>query len=152
MSCALIVGLVACIGTRSHSLHAIGAIVLHLDVEGIPAGLLIEHLAGDGQIVYCLPHLATSVGICMTAAAYGIDIGERGGCPFLIFGLLAAPLFVMAIFALWLYCRRRRIKLFDSPKSESISVGVSYIATWTDRMSFRKIDVAADPTQCINGA
>jgi len=116
----------------------LGAIVLHLDVEGIPADLLIEHLSGDGQLVYCLPHLATSVGICMTAAAYGIDIGERGGCPFLIFGLLAAPLFVMAIFFLWMYCRKRRIKLFDSSKSESIKVGVSYIATWTDRINFPK--------------
>ena len=115
---------------------------MHLDVEGIPADLLIEHLSGDGQLVYCLPHLATGVGIRMTAAAYGIDIGERGGCPFLIFGLIAAPLFVMAVFFLWMYCRKRRVKLFKSSKSDSIEVGVSYIATWTDRINKGETAVA----------
>lgn len=109
-----------------------GALVLHMDVEGIPNSMLMQHLASGAGTIYCLPHMATALGIFMTAMAYGIDIGERGGCGFFIFGVIAAPGFVMSIVALWFYCRRRRQKLFATQEYRNKPV-ISLFATWADR-------------------
>lgn len=118
----------------------IGALVLHLDVEGVPTKMLLKHTANGSEIIYCLPHIATAIGIILTAVAYGIDIGERGGCPFLIFGLIAAPMFVLAIVALWLYCRKRRQRLYqkqdgDRAANDGNTFDASLFATWADRVT-----------------
>lgn len=121
----------------------IGAMVLYMDVEGVPTNMMLLHLSSKVQMAfYCLPHLSTALGIFLTALAYGIDIGERGGCPFLIFGLIAAPMFVFAIYLLWKFGRDRRKKLIkkycalnnvDYDDKEA-SKTVSLFATWSDRV------------------
>lgn len=122
----------------------IGALVLYMDLEGIPTQLLLTHLSNGAELVYCLPHIATGFGIFLTAIGYGIDIGERAGCPFLIFGLIAAPLFVFSIVALWILCRRRRQQLLQKhmgaeTSGNGIKVGASFLATWVDRVPFSGI-------------
>lgn len=129
--------------------ETIGAMVLYMDVEGVPTNMMLLHLSSKVQMgFYCLPHLATALGIFLTATAYGIDIGERGGCPFLIFGLIAAPMFVFAIYLLWKFGRDRRKKLikrycainnihFDEKEA---SRTVSLFATWSDRVDLAQFN------------
>jgi len=90
----------------------LASVVFYMDIDGIPPKLLLQHL-WDSQLLYSLPTLAVALDIFMTALAYGIDIGERGGCKFFIFGVIAAPCFVGAIVVLWLVCWHRRKKLFE---------------------------------------
>lgn len=115
----------------------ISTVVLYMDIDGVPTHLLLNHLY-SGRVLFCLPHLATALGIFMTAIAYAIDIGERGGCPFFYFGIVAAPCFVFAIVALWFLCRWRRQTLFreltGGDKNKGRRYQVSYLATWSDRV------------------
>ena len=117
----------------------ISSVVLYMDIDGIPTDMLLQHLY-NSQIYYSIPHVGTCIGICMTAIAYGIDIGERGGCKLFIFGMVAAPCFVLAIVALWLVCRYRRKKLFRKQSCSAgggltrHQLGASLIATWSDRV------------------
>ena len=125
----------------------LASVVFYMDIDGIPPKLLLQHL-WDSQILYSLPTLAIALGIFMTAMAYGIDIGERGGCKFFIFGVIAAPCFVGAIVVLWLVCWHRRKKLFEknnfSPggcsteeeeeKTQSVKQFLSSFSTWAERI------------------
>lgn len=118
----------------------ISSVVLYMDLDGIPSDMLLYHLQSS-QTPYILPQVATALGIFMTALAYGIDIGERGGCPFFIFGIIAAPCFVLSIVVLWIVCRKRRQALIN--KHNAIGNGnrtgdcsryASFLATWADRI------------------
>jgi hypothetical protein len=97
------------------------------------------------MVIYCLPHISTAIGIFLTAVAYGIDIGERGGCPFLVFGLIAAPCFVFSIVALWIVGQQRRKQLFKKYAAlHNIDIvdhdgeRVSLLATWADRVALSR--------------
>eukprot|EP00970_Alexandrium_tamarense_P003003 scaffold430_cov187-Alexandrium_tamarense.AAC.12 len=108
--------------------------------------ILQLHLSSNAQmVIYCLPHISTAIGIFLTAVAYGIDIGERGGCPFLVFGLIAAPCFVFSIVALWIVGQQRRKQLFKKYAAlHNIDIvdhdgeRVSLLATWADRVALSR--------------
>ncbi|KAL7528397.1 hypothetical protein ACHAWF_005755 [Thalassiosira exigua] len=113
----------------------ISTVVLYTDMDGIPTEHLLSHLC-NSQLILTLPQMSVALGIFMTAIAYGIDIGERGGCPFFYFGIVAAPCFVLSIVVLWLVCRWRRQQLLrlSSGAGENRPVLASYFATWADRV------------------
>lgn len=114
----------------------IGSVVLLMDIDGVPTEYLMTYLY-NGQLYYSLPHCATALGIFLTAVGYGIDIGERGGCGFFIFGILAAPCFVLSIVALWLVCRWRRQQVYSDGVNGSTNNNqpkARLLATWADRV------------------
>lgn len=40
----------------------ISTVVLHMDIDGVPTNMLLDHLC-SGEIIYSLPHIACALGI-----------------------------------------------------------------------------------------
>ena len=117
-------------------LSAISSIVLLNDVEGVPNKVLMVHLRRT-HWVHCGPTVCVLLGIVSVAVSYIVDIGERLGCAWLIFGCTVGfPVYVGSNVAIYLYLKKSRRKLkqldafFGDPDLDLM--GESSLCHWSD--------------------
>ena len=82
-------------------------VVLALDIDGVPNRLLPLHLE-QSNVLFALPYASVTLGILLMPVGYFIDIGERLGCGWSIFGVCVGPMFVLAILGTAAWARRKR--------------------------------------------
>ena len=106
------------------------------DLDGVPRQFLFKHLKQRWvRVIYQVPEVSMIGGIIFLAIGYALDVGERAGCPFLIFGIVAAVGFVGSVGLLFVLLKRARQDLCGHEKEETHGyLGKSFIATWRDRM------------------
>ena len=106
------------------------------DLDGVPRQFLFKHLQQQWvRVIYQVPEVSMIGGIIFLAVGYALDVGERAGCPFLIFGIVAAIGFVGSVGVLFVLLKRARQDLCGYEKAETHGhLGKSFIATWRDRM------------------
>eukprot|EP00930_Biecheleria_cincta_P067318 TRINITY_DN5382_c0_g1_i3.p1 TRINITY_DN5382_c0_g1~~TRINITY_DN5382_c0_g1_i3.p1 ORF type:complete len:207 (-),score=17.97 TRINITY_DN5382_c0_g1_i3:142-762(-) len=109
-------------------------VLLANDVQGIPDDLLLGHLHRVSHW-HALPQWATYIGCFMMAMGYGIDIGERRGCAFSVFGLIAAPCFMLAVvaFGIILRCSRQHTNSLNA--NGGYRIGQAIFISWYDLLS-----------------
>lgn len=116
------------------------SIALSMDLDGVPDLLLVIHL-NNTRFLHAGTTVFTVLGTWFMAMGYGVDLGERSGCIFFWFGLVAAPGFVIistASFA-YLYLQRRKLnevlatkKMQGEPSLRGLKLGGSYFTCWYD--------------------
>jgi hypothetical protein len=87
-------------------------VVLSLDIDGVPGRLLPQHLENT-RLLFVLPYISMLSGVGLLATVYGIDIGERNGCTWSVFGFVSAPCFVGAVLGIGAWARWKRRELSD---------------------------------------
>ena len=114
---------------------AIGlSILVVFDIDGVPDELLLLHLKQSVGL-YNLPLISLISGLALNIVAFVIDAGLRLGCN-VIGGLsvLAGLCFILVV-GMFFYLRRRRQRLNRySPGSQTRLYGISWLATYIDRV------------------
>merc|ERR1711976_708918 len=83
-------------------------------------------------IWHALPQWATYLGCFMMAMGYGIDIGERRGCSFSVFGLIAAPCFMLAVIVFGIILRKCRQTTRSLHPGTTHTMGEALFISWYD--------------------
>lgn len=112
-------------------------LVIIADLDGIPQHLLFEHLSQKSvRVIYLIPELSMIGGVLFLAAGYATDIGERAGCPYLIFAAIAAPGFVCFTALIFFVLKSNRSKLNTKLQigNHNNPLGKHMIATWRDKL------------------
>ena len=118
----------------------IASVVLSMDVSGVPDSLLFRHLQRrQVRYAHALPALLCLCGVILLALGYGIDIGERNGCSFTIFGFVMAPAFALSALFFAAFMRWKRQQLNSSCTKEEqkellgeLVLGRAVFNTWDD--------------------
>jgi len=126
-------------------------VLLAFDLDGIPNQLLVTHLRRS-RFLYSLPGLCTLLGIILMCTGYGIDVGERMGCAYSLFGFVAAPMFAVAVISVAVYTKYLRSNILGKASAERHGLhtfrqavllttqqkrsnyGNSWFTTWADRL------------------
>ncbi len=118
----------------------IASVILSMDISGLPDKLLLRHLLRTQvRYAHALPALLCVCGVILLALGYGIDIGERNGCSFAIFGYVMAPAFAFSTVFFAVFMRWKRQQLHrrcategEKKALEELALGRAVFNTWHD--------------------
>ena len=116
-------------------LATIMTVLLLADMDGVPDSILLMHLFHT-KWLHSVPPVCVGVGTFLMAFAYGIDIGERLGCAWTLFGMIMAPTFPLMCFCILFYMRykRRQLTKHLSESDSHIRLGLAIMTPWADRI------------------
>lgn len=104
------------------------------DLEGVPTALFLNHVHSPVvSFCYQIPILCIAGGIIFLTTGYVIDVGERAGCEFFYFGMVAAAGFIGFVLLIIKWLRYDRGRLNKNLPPSYRSLGSAWIAPWRDR-------------------
>jgi hypothetical protein len=123
----------------------LGSVMLSMDISGVPDRMLFRHIhRKEVRYAHAVPALMTAFGVQLAAFGYGIDIVERNGCRFKLFGYIMAPVFSLStlLFGYFLRVKRSELNKMQEEEEEEESgstgsgsglvLGRAVFNTWDD--------------------